>query len=528
MRRPVGALGGASRLQALMLAVVLSAAPALANSPVADGETSSHGPATSTEEAAAHPDQAPYVTVGNTVSGDPAGAVRKAAEEALTGQTTHDGQMDQGTADPSHEGSDAQEVFPAPDAGHDEKAEGSDAIPAESGDEASAESVDEPRGIAGEVTMDRGDDPHWPEQRGPMPYEVVRSLQFLQDQIARGNAPAIRIQAMLLRRYGQTFSEADADVWKDGRNLRAAVLFVLSGGPPSVLRWVMAKIDLKGDNRTLFEGALAYVQNDVGTAEAKLSGLDLTFVETGLAAQINLVIAQLQQNAKPREALGRLLQVMLIAPGTLLDEAALRMGVMLAEDLGEHQLADRLARQYFDRYAQSAYSGNFRARFAAVYAERPAGTEDDTMATIEDATALIPVDQQLALYLGVGRRALVNGNLVLAAKAANKALSYSGIHEGDRQRALLYETAATLTKRDFAEVSAALAAIDPAKLHPADVKLRSAALDVLAQMRQPLLADAASGPSSTQVVEAAGSSLVLARGNALLDAVKNDLQRATQ
>ena len=382
--------------------------------------------------------------------------------------------------------------------------------------------------IAGESETPRNPDAPWQKRRGPMPYEVVRSLQFLQDQVARGNGPAIRVQAILLQRYGRTFSEADPKVWDDSRNLRAAALFVLSGGSPMVLRVILSKVTLTGANRTLFEGALAFVENRTPQAEQDLSSLDLTFVETSLAAQINLALAQLQQQAKPKEALDRLKQVTLAAPGTLLEEAALRMGVLIAESSGDRELSDRFARQYFDRFSGSAYAGNFRARFAAVYAQRPAGTEDDTMATIADATATIPSGEQLGIYLAVARRSLVEGNLTLAARASEKALTFADAAKPDRQRALLYEIASTLTSRDFVQARTMLDAIDPKALHPADVKLRDAAFDVLAQMRRPLLADAGMPSLDKTGAADAAPAAVLARGNALLDAVNDDLMKASQ
>ncbi|MEC5323446.1 hypothetical protein [Aurantimonas sp. A3-2-R12] len=363
----------------------------------------------------------------------------------------------------------------------------------------------------------------WPRERAPMPYEIVRSLQFLQDQVARGNGPAIRVQSMLLRRYGPTFLGLKPETWEDPRNRRAAALFVLSGGPPSVLRGILARVTLAPEDRPLLEGALAYVENRSADAEKKLSVVDLTHVESGLAAQVNLAVAQLQQADKPAEALRRLSQVMLIAPGTLLEEAALRMGVLLAEQTGDQEAANRYARQYFDRFSASAYAGNFRARFAAVYAARPAGTEDAVIATIADATATIPRLEQLGIYLAVGRRALVAGNLTLANKAAAKALTYDEAGESERQRALLYEVASTLTERDFAEVKATLEAIDPDALHPADRELRNAAMDVLSEMRKPMVAGIV-GAEAPQ--EAATLSPILARGAAILDAVRDDLKKA--
>ncbi|NDV85736.1 hypothetical protein GTW51_03370 [Aurantimonas aggregata] len=363
-------------------------------------------------------------------------------------------------------------------------------------------------------------------EQGPMPYEIVRSLQFLQDQVARGNGAAIRVQSRLLRRYGPTFAELAPEVWQDPRNRRAAALFVLSGGPPPVLRKVIERTSPEGEDRLLLEGALAYVENRSAEAIEKLGAINLATGETGLVAQVELALAQLQQESDPDVALARLKRVMLAAPGTLLEEAALRMGVMLAEGTGEPEAANRFARQYFERFAKSAYAGNFRARFASVYADRPAGTEEATVAAIVDATFTIPSEQQLSIFLAVGRRALVTGNLRLAAMAASRALAFPAMTREDRVRATLYEIAATLTERDFVEVRTTLEAIDPALLHPADQKLRTAAVRLLEQMRQPLLAGATSVPNDDdEDAVPLPAADMLARGEALLEAMRGDQKR---
>jgi len=414
---------------------------------------------------------------------------------------------------------------------------GEDAIRSEGGPAGEPEAhADEAASEHAEAATDGEADAHedengdgtgpWPRERAPMPYEIVRSVQFLQDQVARGNGAAIRVQAQLLRRYGPTFLEQPPEVWTDPRNLRAAALFVLSGGPPAVLRGILSTATIDGDERALLDGALAYVENRARDARAALVPIDVSEMDTALAAQLNLAVAQLQQKDAPADALHRLEQVMLAAPGTLLEEAALRMGVLLAEGIGSHKAADRYARQYFDRFADSAYAGNFRARFSAVYAARPPETKDETVATIDNATARIPDDQRLAIFLAVSRRALVGGNLPLAAAMATEALENGNAAPADSQRALLYKTAATLTTGDPVEARVALEAIDVATLHPADRKLHEAAYEVLSEMRKPLMAaniDPAERYGPQPPVE---QSAVLTRGAALLDAVRGDLKRA--
>ncbi|MCE7026445.1 hypothetical protein [Jiella avicenniae] len=393
-------------------------------------------------------------------------------------------------------------------------------------------------GHEGETTEGDGDAAHGADSahathaeepaptRGPQPYQVIRSLQFLQDQAARGNVSANRVQSRLLQWYGPAFERATQETWKDGRNQRAAALFVLSGGPPSVLRMVLAKNDFPADVRPLLDGALAYVENRQTDAQKLLSALDVDAMEPGLAAQINLAVAQMQAQAAPDKALERLRRVMLDGTGTLLEEAALRLAMVLAEDLGDHDRADGYARLYFDRYARSVYAGNFRARFTALYVGRPVDQAEKTVELIADAVERIPLADQLNIYLSIGRRALIAGNMKLAGMAGAKVLEVSGLTAQARQRALLYVSASTLTERDPAETLAKLDEIDRESLHPADRKLYDAALSVLGEIRKPLMADAGTGADDkTNAAEATPiDSAVVDRATKLLDAVRSDLK----
>ena len=361
--------------------------------------------------------------------------------------------------------------------------------------------------------------PEWQTEREPMPFEVIRSLQYLQDQAARGNKAALEVQRRILKRFGPSLEIRPHEIWQDKRNVRAIVLFVLSGGPSDPLAELFRQRVFNTDDLPLIEGVLAYADNRMEEAEEKLSSIDLDREETIFAAQIQLALAQLRQADDPAGSLQALEKVMLAAPGTLLDEAALRLGVLLAEDAGETRKADLYARQYFDRYAASVYAGNFRARFSAVYSERPEGSEKETLETLSDTLRLLPDDQKLAMYLSVGRRALVGGNLKLAAEASTEALAIKNANPADRQRALLYQIASTLSTRDEGEILATLAAIDDELLHPADLALKQAALDVVNAIREPAVLASSEGDADPAL-----DNQTLARAESLIDAVDKDLE----
>lgn len=362
----------------------------------------------------------------------------------------------------------------------------------------------------------------WVTVRGPMPFDIIRTIQFLQDQVARGNGRAIQVQAMLLRRFGPVFASAPDDAWKDGRNKRAAVLFVLSGGPPEVLRQLMTRGVLEEADKPLFEGALAYVENDLDKAGKLLSGLDFTGMEPGLEGHINLVLGQLKQVKDPKASILHLDKARLLAPGGLIEEAALRMEMLIVDGLGDHGRADHLARQYFDRYFRSSYSANFEARFAVVYAERGQSEPEAAFATMLDVTRRLAPANRRTIFLAVGRRALFVGNLKFAGLSAEEALAIDGISDPDRQRATLYTVAARIGSTPADEARARLATVDRGMLHPEDVQLYDAAASVLAGIdRTPEIAR--TDASSEQLAE---TSPLFDRAQQILGEVDSDLGKA--
>ena len=105
------------------------------------------------------------------------------------------------------------------------------------------------------------------------PYQLVRTLQALQDEIARGNLEAHNAQPALLKRLAEKFQEADPDVWKDPRNSRAAVTFLLSGGDPQVVGALRSRKLLSIDE-ALLDGAMAYVEGRPDEARARLGSVN--------------------------------------------------------------------------------------------------------------------------------------------------------------------------------------------------------------------------------------------------------------
>ncbi len=67
------------------------------------------------------------------------------------------------------------------------------------------------------------------------PPALVRTLQFLQDDIAHGEVESDDARRKLIDLLGQRLLSAAPQTWRSSRNVEAALLYVLNGGNPAVL-----------------------------------------------------------------------------------------------------------------------------------------------------------------------------------------------------------------------------------------------------------------------------------------------------
>ena len=73
-------------------------------------------------------------------------------------------------------------------------------------------------------------------QDAQQPFELIRSLRLLQDRAAQGDSAAYSQQRRLSTLVAEQMMAADPSVWDDPTNVRAVVMYVLSGGEPRVLK----------------------------------------------------------------------------------------------------------------------------------------------------------------------------------------------------------------------------------------------------------------------------------------------------
>ena len=188
---------------------------------------------------------------------------------------------------------------------------------------------------------------------GPHPIsDMVEELQKIQVRMATGDRTAYGLQNEKLRAIAAAIAAAKPDVWKKKSETDAAAAYVLGGGQPAVLTRLMASNAVPKSEDALLRGALAYAAGRGQDAIELLGQIDPRFVSLRLGAQLAYARSVLVTGKSPDQAIELLDLARLLAPGTLVEEAALRREILIT---GDRHYADRmifLSRQYVSRFPQ--------------------------------------------------------------------------------------------------------------------------------------------------------------------------------
>jgi chemotaxis protein MotC len=366
------------------------------------------------------------------------------------------------------------------------------------------------------------------------PYQMVRSLQMLQDQIARGDLDAHNSQPALLKRLGENFLKADAAVWKEPRNSRAAVTFLLSGGSPQVVASLRSRNVLNIDE-TIVDGAIAYVEGRTDEAKSKLANIKPRSLPAALGAEIALVQSALVAQDDLKVAIALLDEVRLMMPGTLVEEAALRREIFIVGQDDDFDKFEALAVRYFRRYRHSIYAGNFRQRFALSVARFSFVQRPDRFPRLVAVLDHLDRASQRALYLLIARTALVRGKTEMTVLAADRVFALSDDDSAERVRARLYRAAARVATSAHSTAITELEQIDKAKLSERDVELQTAALAIGLNVRKALPEAKAKSDGSSEAktamrprIDFSRSLAAVDRAQKLLDASQEQLKEKTR
>jgi len=311
------------------------------------------------------------------------------------------------------------------------------------------------------------------------PYQMVRSLEVVQDRIASGDHAIMPMQRKLLEIIdGRLRATAAAD-FADARNLQALLVYAMSGGNPATVSIVLSRLSLDGTNSDIGKGILNYLNGRGAEAYAALQSVDPLSLPTGLGAFVALIKGSVVTDG-PEESLKLLDQARLLAPGTLVEEGALRRSIGLTATTGDTGRFMRSSAQYAERYLRSPYASQFADAFVSGVVALHSSLDTADIGAI---TAMMDAEQERVIYLRIARRAGIDGLNELAAFASAKA-EEAGRRENvaEDPRALLYSSLASVSSGTSDEIARKLAKIDRRKLSQSDRELLDAVAAVATKL----------------------------------------------
>ncbi|ASP79233.1 chemotaxis protein MotC [Sinorhizobium meliloti] len=326
------------------------------------------------------------------------------------------------------------------------------------------------------------------------PYKMIRSLQYVQDSVVLGDHSAIEMQRFMLGAIDERLRAADPSAFRDPRNVDAALVYVMSGGNPATLD-LLADRDIEGNFDSRVTDALRQYLNGKGPLIVEnLTKAAPEYKNSRIGPYLFLILGNAMSQQDPIEAMKHYDWARLTAPGTIIEEAALRRSVSLAARAGLPEKGFRYALNYARRYLTSPYA----SQFADVFVELAVAHFDEAAdGRVSEILSFMDSARQREVYLRVARRAAIAGNQALARLASRRAEELAG-DDSSRSQVLasFYEGLAAVPSADVFSAAEALEAIPDEKLSPRDRALREAAKAVAdAVVRPPLGESPAQAPA---------------------------------
>ena len=314
--------------------------------------------------------------------------------------------------------------------------------------------------------------------------DLTSDLQSLQARIAAGDKAAYASQAERISAVGAAIVAAKPEVWQSKRETDAAVIYLLSGGQPRDIVRLVESGAVPASEIPLMRGSLAYVLGNEAEAEKRLSGLDARRLPLRLAGPMAFAQSVIATGRDPAKAIELLDLARLLAPGTLVEEAALRREVMLEADRHNVERVAMLARQYASRFGASVYAEAFLQTFAGALTQSGAIDSAANFAKFQGFFATLAPDTRRGFLLGLARAAILSGRFEVAATAAAAALDGVAPDSVEQARGKLYEAMARFLTPDYDAGVAELQSVAQARLERHDQDLLAAARGVAAFLRE--------------------------------------------
>ncbi|PST23499.1 chemotaxis protein [Rhizobium sp. JAB6] len=253
-------------------------------------------------------------------------------------------------------------------------------------------------------------------------YKMLRSLEFVQDSVVAGDSSAAEMQRFLLGTIDERLRSADKSVFEDNRNVDAALIYAMSGGNPETLEYLMSR-DVNGNFDNRVADVLRKYLNGKGLLVVNtLADIAKEYRGKPIGPYLSLVAGNVMSGKNAKAALQLYDWARLMAPGTIVEESALRRSLALCADAGMVPQGLDYARRYTRRFLHSPYASQFADLSVQLVVDHDSDVKQQD---IVDILSFMDPPRQREIYLRMARRAAIAGKADLAALAADRAQAIS-------------------------------------------------------------------------------------------------------
>jgi len=307
---------------------------------------------------------------------------------------------------------------------------------------------------------------------------LVENLADIQDKIIYGDRNALSDQGRLLSEISNALRQFTKGDWSDYANVRAAFVYVLSGGDYAVLNPLIESGVLSEADDQLAQGIMQFAQGRASDAKKSLSEIDPRSLDASLVGPFALARSTFYIDHDNAKAIALLDDARLASPHTAIEEAAARREIAILVGIGDKTRAMMLMADYLRRFGKSVYSWKLFRDFAVAVSKREdldsGKIVDDLVATTMTADA----KARTSLFLCLAGEGLRRGRIALAKAAASEVLALKPESAEDIHKAMLYEAAADAPTSRAEEALQTLQQITGDRLSDEDMEIHEVASEI--------------------------------------------------
>ena len=318
------------------------------------------------------------------------------------------------------------------------------------------------------------------------PYKLIRSLQFVQDAVVQGDHSAMEMQRFLIGVIDSRLRQAEQEVFDDPRNVDAALIYAMSGGNPATLEILAIKDKFGNFDNEVTTVLRAYLNGRAAKTKTTLTDVVKIYRDTEIGPYITLVAANVTASMNDVAALELFDWARLTAPGTLIEEAALRRSLYIAAHKNMVDEALHYAQLYARRFINSPYAGQYADLLVDLVLLNYDKVGHEGLSEI---LSFMDRPRKREIYLRIARKAAISGLRELAVFSADKAEALLGINDkAPKAMAELYSGMAKIPTDGVGSVLQSINSLSGAGLSRRDRALREAAKIVASEVvREPVL-----------------------------------------